>query len=124
MIIWQQLRFSSGPFLAEPRAASGGMRRDRGLTLVNGGCTLTLDRRPVNPGWGQVVVMPNPKDSWVMGRPSLVLGWSIICLIKRERHQIIELLTDLAESHLSSDSGRDARARLVLWVYIRTSYRL
>lgn len=55
-----------------------------------------------------MVVTPNPKDSWVMGWPSLVLGWSIICLIKRERHHIIELLTPLAESHLSSDSGRDS----------------
>lgn len=109
-------------FLAEPRAACGGVRLDPGFTPVNSGCTLTLYRRPVNPGWGQVVVTPNPKDSWVMGWPSLVLGWSIICLIKRERHQIIELLTHLAESHLSSDSGREAR--LVLRVHTRTRSRL
>lgn len=41
-----------------------------------------------------------------MGWLSLVLGWSIICLIKQDRHQIIELLTGLCESHLSCDSGR------------------
>lgn len=87
MIIWQWLCFSPGLVLV----ASGGVRRDCGLALVNGGCTLTLYRRLVNPGWGQVVVMPNPKDSWVMGWPSLALGWSIICLIKQDRHQIIEL---------------------------------
>lgn len=93
-----------------------GPRREGGLTLVNGGYTLTLYRRPVNPGWGQVLVMPNPVDSWVMGWPSLVIRWSIICLIKQERHEIIELLTYIAESHSSSDSGR-----LVLLVYTRES---
>lgn len=90
--------------MAEPR----GLRRgqERRPTPVNGGYTLTLYRRPVNPGWGQVVVMPNPMDSWVMGWPSLVPGWSIICLIKQERHRIIELLTDLVGSHSSSASGQ------------------
>lgn len=94
-------------------------RREGGLTLVNGGYTLTLYRRPVNPGWGQVLAMPDPVDSWVMGWPSLVIRWSIICLIKQERHEIIELLTYIAESHSSSDSGR-----LVLLVYTRASSTL
>lgn len=39
----------------------------RCVTVVNGGYTLTLYLRPVNPQRGQVVVMPNPIDSWVMG---------------------------------------------------------
>lgn len=53
-----------------------------------------------------MVVMPNPLDSWLTGWLSLVLGWSIICLIKQDRYQIIELLTGFSELHLSSDSAR------------------
>lgn len=71
----------------------------RSVTAVNGGYTLTPYLRPVNPQPGQVVVMPNPLASWVMGWLSLVLGWSIICLIKQDRHQIIELLT-VSLSHI------------------------
>lgn len=84
------------------------------VTAVNGGHILTLYPRPVNSQRGQVVVMPNPVDSWLMGGLSLVLGWSIICLIKQDRHQIIELLTALPQSRSSSD-----RRRAQSWSHIR-----
>lgn len=73
---------------------------------MNSRYTLTPYLRPCDPQRGQVVVMPNQLDSWVMGWLSLVFGWSIICLITQDRRQIIELLTGLSESHLSCDSGR------------------
>lgn len=74
-------------------------------TAVHSGYTLTLYLTPVNLKRGQVVVMPNPRDSCVMGKLSLVRGWSVMCLIKRDRHQIIELLMKVSGSY-SSHSGR------------------
>lgn len=87
----------------------------RSVTAVHSGYTLTLYLTPVNLRWGQVVVMPNPLDSWVMGQLSLVRGWSIICLIKQDRHQIIELLMELSKSY-SSHSGRSQlKSYYIVW---------